>query len=236
MGIDLFDLLLRVERSFRIRVRRDEALRAFGSGTVGELYTFVLEKMGGTRWPFCLGVPVFVRVREALVGEFGVAPERVTPSSDLAGLVPAGRRAWDRLGRAIRVPLPPLERPAWAGRLASGFFIKGLFCLLPAFAGFLIAGRLGRAGGFGVLTGFGLGALVLAATTPLAVRVPASCATVKGLIKALLQTHYGLLSEQEQMAHHREVWEVLRAVIVESLNVPPEAVTPSAHLVYDLGA
>jgi hypothetical protein len=160
----------------------------------------------------------------------------VTPSSDLAALLPPGREAWTRLGRALNVPLPPLERPAWARRLAAGFAVKGACCLLPALAGFLIADRLVAAGWAGVLTGFGFGVLVLAATTPLAVHRPASCTTVKGFIKALLRRDYGLLSEQEQMAHHREVWEALRAQIVEALNVEPERVTPSAHFVYDLGS
>jgi hypothetical protein len=36
VGIDLMDIVFRVERTFRIRVTRDEAQRAFGSGTVGE--------------------------------------------------------------------------------------------------------------------------------------------------------------------------------------------------------
>jgi hypothetical protein len=54
MGLDLYDIVWRVEGAFRLRVRRDEIQRAFGSGTVGELYTLILEKIGATRWPFCL--------------------------------------------------------------------------------------------------------------------------------------------------------------------------------------
>jgi hypothetical protein len=39
------------------------------------------------------------------------------------------RRAWARLGRALDLPLPALERPAWASGLAYRLFAEGWICL-----------------------------------------------------------------------------------------------------------
>jgi acyl carrier protein len=236
MGIDLLDVQWRIERTFRIRVRRDEWEKMFGSGTVGELYTFVLEKMGATRWPFCLGVPVFDRVRAALAAEFGVPAEEVTPSADLALLLPSRRRqAWARLRRALDLSLPALQRPVLIDRLATSLIFKGMVCLYPPVAALLLwwdpAALVSC-----VASGFGLGGFVLVMTYPLAVQLPPSCATVKGFITTLLRQHYGLLAGREQMWHHREVWYALQTILVEALNVRPEDVTPASHLVQDLGA
>jgi hypothetical protein len=72
-------------------------------------------------------------------------------------------------------------------------------------------------------------------TLPCAVCVPGSCTTVKGLIKELLREHYGRIVHQERAWHEQDVWKVLTHVLVEALTIDPEAVTPDAHLVYDLG-
>src|SRR6516162_9558973 len=103
MGIDFLDLGYRVEQRFRICIPRADAERAFGSGTVGELYAYVLERLGGTRWPHCLGIPVFYRVRRALADCLGARAESVTPADELAPLLPTRgrRRAWRELGRAL---------------------------------------------------------------------------------------------------------------------------------------
>lgn len=232
----MMDIVWRVEQKFQIRIAREEIETAFGSGTVGELYTFVLTKMGGTRWPHCLGRPVFGRVRAALASEWNASPAGIAPSSDLVALMPTDRRrAWKRLGHALELPLPALQRPAWLERLARSLIWKGMLFLFPPIAMVLVWWNpLWWAAG--AASGLGLGALVLATTLPLAIRPPDSCQTVKGFIRTLLREHYGLLAQREGTWHHAEVWQALRATLVEVLNVQRAAVTPAAHFARDLGA
>jgi acyl carrier protein len=234
MSIDWMDFVWRAERTFRIRVTQEETARAFGSGTVGELYTFILEKMGATRWPHCLGRPVFRRVQAALADVCDVPAGDIAPATDLAPLLPRRRRraAWARLGRALDLRLPPLVRPRWARELAAHFFLKGVAVLV--LSGVFVA--LGRPAWFlAAALSVGVAVLILPATAPFADRLPAGCATVKGFVRTLLREHYGLLAERERMWHHREVWDNFQAIIAEVLGVPREAVTPEAHFVHDLG-
>jgi hypothetical protein len=65
---------------------------------------------------------------------------------------------------------------------------------------------------------------------------PASCLTIKNLIKTLLRSHYGLIAARERMWQEQEVWRALQPLLVEALNVRPEQIVADAHLVYDLGA
>jgi hypothetical protein len=238
MGIDLLDVKFRIERAFRLRIRRGEEAELFADGTVAALHGFIVRRLGQRERPRCLGVPVFDRFRAAVVDLLVIPPESVTPASRLDEVIPLdGRRSsWQRLGEALDLPLPALCRPRW---LYHAVHAAALTAWLLAAAA-LVRGR--PAGDWtwlllGLLLGTGLKyAVAYLLTVRWAVCFPASCATVKGLVKTLLRENYGLLVEREKGWHEQEVWYALREVLVEALNVDPQEVRPEAHLVRDLGA
>jgi hypothetical protein len=74
------------------------------------------------------------------------------------------------------------------------------------------------------------------AAASFAVQLPAECATVGGTVKSILRRNYAEPLPGRRIWHPTEVWETLRRVVVDQLAVPPEAVTPDADFIHDLGA
>lgn len=239
MGIDLLDISFRVERTFGIRMSRQDFQSVFSAGTVGSLYAYLLYRLDQNEWPRgCVGVPVFYQLRRALVELFGTSEGHITPCRKLDEIIPVRERRlnWRRLRAALDLPLPSLCRPFWMHRLIC-YGSLGL-CLL-AILGFFL-GNPARDPfwlWFGLLIG---GAVKYGAayilTLPCAVCIPPSCSTVKSLIKTILRSDYGRMAARARMWHEHEVWHALVPILVEALNVKPEQVVIDAHLINDLGA
>ena len=77
--------------------------------------------------------------------------------------------------------------------------------------------------------------LVWKASRPYATQLPASCATVGDLTKAMLRLNYRMNVDKGPKPTQDEVWEKLRAILVDELGVEPAAITPDAQFVRDLG-
>lgn len=82
-----------------------------------------------------------------------------------------------------------------------------------------------------VMSGFVLARL----TRPFAIYPSQHCRTLRGLVEAILALNFQRLTEQYNGARAKDVWMALRAIIVEQLGVAPEAVTPAARFIQDLG-
>jgi acyl carrier protein len=264
MGLDLLDLVFRIERTFRVKLPTDEVVGPrlarkrpadgkpppgedatdnalpYPAGTVGRLYFIILEQLSRYERPCCLGGRVFYRMRRALAEVFGTPWEDVTPASRLEEVLPLRQRRenWQRLAEALDLPLPPLVRPV---RLELALHLSGSACLLAGVLAALLTAAGRGPGSVWIVLGL-LAFNVLKSrlawflTRSWAVCFPPSCPTVKGLIRTLLRTEYGQIVEQERAWHQLEVWYALQAILVETLEVAPETVTLEAHLARDLGA
>jgi hypothetical protein len=230
------DVLYRIERAFKVRIDQVEELFSSPDDlTAGKLHAFILSRLRQPERPRCLGIPVFFRFRAALRGVVGTSPDSVRPASSLDEVIPlhARRRNWRQMRTYLDLPLPPLRRPSWmvgALHLSSVlvWLVSGLMLLVNGWQELDVAL-------LGLVLGTGLKYVAAYSLTfPYAVCFPESCRTVKELLKKLIRENFALLAEREQTWHAHDVWLTLRDVLVESLGVPPERVTPQAHLIYDL--
>lgn len=237
MGLDFMDVILRIERTFAIDVRRKDQEYLYGDGTVGALYQGILQKLQPVGEQGCLGARLFYHLRGALVETFQTPFDAIAPSSPLESVIPADhrRRNWRRLGRKLDLFLPALRRPPW---LRRALLTTAMVPLLAGGVG-VLRGGVGNDPlwvGLAILLATGIkSASAHAITIPFAVCLPDSCKTVKDLIKTLLRNHYGQLALREKLWHPVEVWHVLQEILVESLNVDLKDVRAEAHLLKDLG-
>lgn len=228
MGLDVVELIMRVEETFEIEIGDEEASELI---TVGQLYTCILGKLGLSPSDRCLSSVAFYRVRRALMGLSDVPRHSIRPSTETEVLLPHGKRKqhWDYVARMTGSKLPDLERPRWMQNL-----IWGVSCLLAGSSLFVY-----------ILSSFYLAALwfvgsllfawlAYRVSTPFAVQLPADCATVEGVTRAILRLNYGVYVQKEKTWNEKEVWETLHDVIVDELSVKPEAVTKEAQFARDL--
>ena len=75
--------------------------------------------------------------------------------------------------------------------------------------------------------------IALHLTTPFATQFAHECLTIRGMIRTATALNYGKLTLQGPGWNREEVWELLRAIIVEQLGVAPEQVVESAEFVKD---
>jgi acyl carrier protein len=231
MGLDMVELVVRVEETFHITIKDEEAEKIT---TVGALYECVLGKLGETEVTGCLSLAAFHRLRRALMSRFAVPRNSVRLEARVTDLIPprARREQWRRLGEELGLKLPRLARPRW---LAYGIFLAPLVAL-GAVAVSSARGSFESPSARSLFAGailFWASAALL--TAPFATRIPSDCLTVRGLTGTLLNLNFGALTEDKQRWSKLEVWEVLQAIIVDELGVTPEQVKPGARFIEDLG-
>lgn len=230
MGLDVVELVMRVEETFEITIEDEEAEQ---TATIGQFYALVLRKLGFDHPERCLSSVAFYQTRRALMDVCGTPRRAVAPATALESCLPlADRRShWQQLGQRLDMTLPELQRPAW---VKNGIGLTAVACLLGAV--------VTRSLAFSPVTWAGLlvsaSLLPLAmnrATTRLAVHLPANCATMRQTVQRVMQAKFGVY-RQERGAGKQEIWQTLRAVVADELSVDIERVTPEAHIVRDLGA
>jgi acyl carrier protein len=235
MGLDAVELVMEIEDTFGFQIHDAEAVPI---RTVGELYSFVLGQLGLRASNVCLSSATFYRLRRALLSRSGVRRRWVKPSARTDALVPGlGRRAeWHRLASTLELSLPALRHPRWLVWLIRGF--SGVTALCMVLLASLSAPSVANPVFLCVLITVGYVLALLAGlrlTRALASEVPPDCATIRGLVQRILRMDFRRVQEQVGSVNEREVWWVLRGIIVEMLGVAPERVTPQARLVEDLG-
>ena len=231
MGLDLVELVMEVEDTFAISIPDEVSTKL---DTVGKLYDYILASRFDGKEKGCLSNITFYKLRHALMSVLRIARGDVRLSSALNALIPSHRRqTWAELQRSLGLRLPELMRPLWVTVLATALGVIATivaFVILVARSGFPIA----------VVSILFVAVLVRAilyqATKPLAREFWPEFATVGGLTKAVLRRNYGAISDEAQRANADDVWETLRAVIVDQLGVRPDDVTKEANFVTDLRA
>lgn len=232
MGLDTVELVMEVEESFGVTIPLE---RACQMRTVGDLYSFLLEKTRNhTRDPdSCLTATTFYALRRRLASHID-AGASLRPRSDVDTTLPRRKRQrlWTRLSDEMDLRFPRLRRPAWVVLLGCTISIITTF---SAYAFFVTT-----TGQFlamlPALLALGVTAALFAlATVPLALMPAHSFRTYRGLVTQLVALNYATLSKRYDSWNPTDVWNVLQSIIIEQLGVKKEDVTPDANFVYDLG-
>lgn len=238
MGLDTVELVTEVEETFDISIANEDAAAIV---TVGDLYRCVLGRLAAKGPPVnrstCPTAHAFYSLRRAWIEGWGHERAAFRPGVASADVFRRDRRlTWDLLREGSGLRLPPLERPDWVG-----------LAILVAVLGSIPAACLGLwSGGVCDPSTFVVAALtippatmvaLLAITRPLATSFPSGCETIRGLTRSVVALNLGALVERTgRVPSHDEVWDAVRALVVEQLGVRPERVTEEARIVQDLGA
>ncbi len=220
MGLDLVEAVMQAEEAFGIAIGEDEFDHV---RTAGDFHALVMAKLDRSAQSLCLSSFLFYRIRRALVGAGLATRAQVTLDTPMEVLVPARRRQenWRKIGQALALPLPKLERPAWT--------IVAILCAssIPLIYGVVSKSSWGW-GSVGVVC------LGMIATTGLKRDFPGECRTVRDLVKTILAKNGSKVAAQTWKWNEREAWETLKGIIVDAAGVKPENVVPEAELIRDL--
>jgi len=235
MGLDLVEILLEVEGTFKIRLREEDypTIR-----TIGDLHELVVRELATPTEDAAVTGHLFYKVRGALVETFGVSRESVRTGWRLDELVPRlnRREAWRQFGDRLGIKLPALRRPPWLE------CFLGLVCIAAIIWGLsAIMGNWGLA-----MLGGALPAGVMAwrawkTTVPWATRIPPECETVRALVgtvavKASRQLEHTDHVPERLIWSDGDVWTVLVSILCHVLDVSPDKIKPEARFVENLGA
>jgi hypothetical protein len=231
MGLDVMELVMEMEETFRI-VLPDSDLGSVR--TLGDLYGLILRQMDRQRNGPCLSSFTFYRVRRAFVEASDVPRWSISPRSRLEDLLPIGSRRflWERLQESLgSIPLPNLTRPGWLiGSIAVGAL---------AFLGIMAGATNGMAGValWGGIIAAAVWArllfetamvtrLALRLSAPLAVCIPRDYVTVRDLVQDLMADHYGVIASEANpdgpegsTGDDCDVWEALCRILSKNLGI-----------------
>jgi hypothetical protein len=243
MGLEGMDLLLCLEDRFGICLNDGEALSV---QTVGQLHALVMGKLKERRSRTCLSSAVFYRVRRVLSAEIGVPRRHVRLDTSTEFLLPeeVRPRAWQHLGTALELQLPGLHRPDWLRDFPPIVQRYLTIVLCALFVGVVVLPLLALGAFAGPSPGplaclacplvffgmFAVFSLYDRLSAPYAVGVPKECATVRGLVQAILQRNYARLAAEYQSINEDEVWQALCAIVGQAVDVDPDNLTPETRL------
>jgi acyl carrier protein len=231
MGLDYTELLVRVEDKFGIDLGEEiEDVR-----TMGDLHALVLAELGVHTQPGILGCRTpshFLKLRNALGGNTPWGKRRVRLETPMEQLLPwrARRCTWAYLQRQLGYRLPSLERPA---------LLKYLLFAPWLIASLLLVVVLPPPNGgpqLALVLSLVYWPTVCLATRPFAVCIPAECLTVRMTLATLPSRHWIELPKTRTPTDSDDVWNAIKEIVAEVLDVRPEHVTPDADFFKDLGA
>ena len=224
MGLDLVELVLEVEDAYGMSISDKDSETI---DTAGKLYDYILAHRFQGMEETCLSSAAFYRLRRGMMSVLGVSRKNVQLSANLSSLIPTRRRqVWRELQTALALRLPDLERPIWVTTIAT------LAALAPALAlGIWLRSYLAV-----LIVACALGCALYRITEPLEVEFQTKFATVGQLVKQIVATNFGAISDQCRRSNAEELWESLRTLIAQTLGVSPNQITKQSHFVKDLGA
>lgn len=240
MGLDVVEIIMDIEDAFDISLSNTECGEA---RTVGELHECIVRKIaaknpspaGPMRPAVCLTTVSFVKLRAAFMSVLGVDRQSLRPDSVVAEVLPREQRQiiWQRLQDVVGFEIPLLKRPQWLKSLIWAVVFDITISGVLWMAGFL---DLVWAALFGLLLlAPTVGILLTLLTRPFATNTGADFSTLGGLARVMLARNYRRISAQYDSCSPSDIWETLRTILVEQLNVPREDVTRDARIIEDLG-
>lgn len=227
MGLEIVELIMRVEEEFEIAIEDEEASYI---STVGELHLCILTKLGLAGASGCQSSATFYQMRRALMEIADVSRAAIRPDTPTAPLLPEpNRRAqWKTLSELTGATLPPLERPrVLAKSIGMGGALIGVSSLACVFVSPALAAS-------SALTGAVAYVGARKWSDRYATLLPAQCATVGDLSHAVIKLNYGINLERGPKRSEAEIWEKLREIMVDELDIEPDEITKDAQFVRDL--
>ena len=221
---------MNVEESFGIEIPDSEAQHIL---TVGDLLESVRSRTELAPAGKCLSAATFYEIKQAL-RNFEIE-ERFGPSTRLIEIMPPTDRRlfWTRLAQRMQMKFPPLVR---TDRVERTIIVVTLIASL-SLAGW-IGYQTSSVESFFVawlISAIGVCVLGYGLTRPLATHFDTDMETFRGFSERLL----ALNAEQQRSKHgpmgSKDLWVVLREIIVDQLGVDRDEVTPTARFVQDLG-
>jgi acyl carrier protein len=235
MGLDTVELVMVVEETFDVSIPDEEAEKL---RTVGDLYYWIAERIGAPGSSICPSSAAFYRLRRVLMRVWKIDRRVIRPATATSELVPLDgrRRAWAALEQELSWRLPNLRRPLWLSMvcwsiLAGLWPITFLACFVNGLPASLFTSLVISECIVWVLLLWPVAEL----TRPLAVHLPPSCVTVRGLVDASVRSNYGIIGKQATGSYPQgEVWDRLRQIVAEQAGIPIEKVTEELDFVRDL--
>jgi acyl carrier protein len=247
MGIDLFDVTVRIEKSFQIELS-DEDMRGLVRGqdiAIGDLYNLILKKKwlrDVGRYDWRLNEQLWSTMQGVLHSVTDVPLNQIELHLALESLFPRPTRrcAWDALREACPYRVKELDYPQ--GARVAGFLLAVGVVLIEQFQ----IWRMPGANWFWPLLGL-LAVWMVSETylkimsicAPLRNRFPAGMRTVKDLCRIVMATNYVEICNRVKIPLDQRcvvIWEELVEILVAALGVDPEEVTYRSLLFRDLGA
>ena len=220
-GHDPVALLMQVEDGLGVRIPDAHAERL---RTMGDLYDYILARLQPYQSAACLTSAVFYEVRRALCELCGAERRRIGPDARLEALMPEliRRECWRRLGAAVALPMfPELRRPAWVVRTLVVAAVMTLIARMACWCWGWSATSLIAMTVLCLLAG----RLASWATRPLAIRLPARCESVGGLVRRLVEANFGRRADVVRRIDPADVWEALRLIVSNHWGVSPETLS-----------
>lgn len=238
MGLETVELVMEVEDRFDIKVSDADAERVISVGDLHVLVCKLLELDAPRR---CLTRPMFYRVRSELIDLSGVKRAAIRPRTRVEDILPrrVRRQVWPALGQRLGIELPALRINAGAHTAVTGLV---MLSSLAIFFGWALIFAFPSAAAFSIWLSVALGGALLAFVTyqvarPFSATVPVGCETLAALTRAAVVRDPATPSDAAgDVWSPQAVYEELRSMIVETLGVKPEAVTPNAEFIRDFGA
>lgn len=151
---DISDLLVKVERSFKIKFEDKELMHL---STFGELCDQIINKIQLYNSDDCTSQQAFYKLRDAISSTLQIDKKTISTNFPLADLLPRKSRhlATKKLEETLGFELNILRPPHWititltillfASLIGIFFYWQiGLFGLLLSIAGFWLAGKIGN--------------------------------------------------------------------------------------------
>jgi hypothetical protein len=107
VGLDSVELVMAFEEEFGLTIPDEVAEKLI---TVGDVYTYLKDRLRTAPEGYCITQRVFYKVRKALVNNYRIQRKAVQLDTKLGDLVPPEelRESWDYFGMMVGLKLPPV--------------------------------------------------------------------------------------------------------------------------------
>lgn len=219
-------LLEAIERSFKIKIRDEEAVKII---TIGELYDCIISKLSSNESSDCMTNRVFYKMRQALIPLTNFSRIEIAPSTSMESLVEMRDRVkiWKYLSNYTGLRLPNLVRPKWIENVILLTFLNLMILGIVLLIFFRIWSVL--------ILSFLFLILAYKLTEKFAVYFPDYCSNLGDTVKVILGMNFGKISAEKGSWNQRDAWNAFQFIFFVELGVFPEEVKKEARICADLG-
>jgi len=246
MGLDAFDIVLRIKREFGIPFEPEDFERLVRDRdiVVGDLYDHILERLDlrdSARYDLQLNNALWRELQHAVHSVTDVPPDRLEMQTRLADLFPQKtlRQRWTALREIFPYRIGELDYSAWLR--VVGFSLATVAVVIEQFQIWRLPGAplfWALLGIFGVWMFSETYFKLLALLRPWRNRLPRRMTTLKDLCRFILAANYeevcrdiGTAADERCAA----VWTQLTDILVEALDVENDQISFRSRLIRDLG-